>query len=43
MSEQKESSAIEQLLTEYVIENANLKLRIKQLEKELQKKEDGDE
>ena len=34
--ENKQPTAIEQVLTEYVIENANLKLKIKELEQALQ-------
>lgn len=43
MSEKNQLTAIEQVLTEYVIENANLKLRIKELELESAKKKEGDE
>lgn len=35
----KQPTPIEQLLTEYVVENANLKLRIKELEQALAEKE----
>lgn len=37
--ENKQPTAIEQVLTEYVIENANLKLKIKELEQALQERE----
>lgn len=40
--ENKQPTPIEQVLTEYVIENANLKLRIKELEQELAQKESGE-
>lgn len=39
----KQPTAVEEVLTEYVIENANLKLRIKELEQALREsKEDED-
>lgn len=41
--QQKQPTAIEQVLTEYVIENANLKLRVKELELALAKKEESGE
>lgn len=37
--ENKQPTAIEQVLTDYVIENANLKMRIKELEQALAEKE----
>lgn len=40
---QQQPTAIEQVLTDYVIENANLKVRIKELERALAEKESKEE